>query len=197
MKEHNFDLNTHIGGWYIPEKQCDELIDFFHTHPELLTKGHITRLGKKFVDKDVKDSLEFSIHWGHHDGIIGKYRKNLHECMLNYIEKYKEVFTLPKFDVREYYNFQYYEKNGGFKPWHFETGSVSNIDRCFVFMTYLNDVEDGGTEFKYQKLITPAKKGLTIIWPAYWTHTHRGQISNTKNKYIITGWYRYMENNNE
>jgi hypothetical protein len=29
-------------------------------------------------------------------------------------------------------------------------------------MTYLNDVPDGGTEFKYQKIISPAKKGLTL-----------------------------------
>ena len=36
-------------------------------------------------------------------------------------------------------------------------------------MTYLNDVKDGGTEFFYQKLKTPAKKGLTLIWP--WSHT--------------------------
>ena len=60
-------------------------------------------------------------------------------------------------------------------------------------MTYLNSVEDGGTEFKYQNLITPAKKGLTLIWPAQWTHTHRGQISGTKEKYIVTGWFNFHE----
>ena len=61
-----------------------------------------------------------------------------------------------------------------------------------VFMTYLNDVLDGGTEFKYQKLITKAKKGLTLIWPSDFTHTHKGQISNTSEKYIITGWFSYI-----
>ena len=56
-------------------------------------------------------------------------------------------------------------------------------------MTYLNNVPDGGTEFLYQKITTPAKKGLTLIWPSDWTHTHRGQISNEHEKYIATGWY--------
>ena len=56
-------------------------------------------------------------------------------------------------------------------------------------MTYLNDVDDGGTEFLYQNLITPAEKGLTLIWPAGFTHTHRGVVSQTKTKYIATGWY--------
>ena len=56
-------------------------------------------------------------------------------------------------------------------------------------MTYLNDGEDGGTEFLYQKIASPAKKGLTLIWPANWTHTHRGIISSTNEKIIITGWF--------
>ena len=55
---------------------------------------------------------------------------------------------------------------------------IAQQTRCFAFMTYLNDVSDGGTEFMYQKLISPAKKGLTMIWPSDWTHTHRGQISH-------------------
>ena len=63
--------------------------------------------------------------------------------------------------------------------------------RVLVFQTFLNDIDDGGTEFKYQKLTTPAKKGLTLIWPTDFTHTHSGQISDTHEKYIITGWFGY------
>ena len=57
-----------------------------------------------------------------------------------------------------------------------------------VWMVYLNDVEDGGTEFMYQKLKIPARKGLFLMWPSDFTHTHRGIISQTKEKYILTGW---------
>ena len=64
----------------------------------------------------------------------------------------------------------------------------SSGNRILVFMTYLNDVDDGGTDFKYQNLTSPAKKGLTMIWPSDFTHTHKGQISHTKEKYIVTGW---------
>ena len=57
-------------------------------------------------------------------------------------------------------------------------------------MTFLNDLTDeGGTEFLYQDLKVEPKKGLTLIWPSYWTHTHRGVISKTQEKYIVTGWY--------
>jgi hypothetical protein len=73
-----------------------------------------------------------------------------------------------------------------------ESGELKqNMDRVLVFMTYLNDVKDGGTHFKYQKVTTPAIKGLTIIWPPDWTHTHKGQISDDK-KIIATGWFRLI-----
>ena len=60
-------------------------------------------------------------------------------------------------------------------------------------MTYLNDVPDGGTEFLYQNIKTKAQKGLTLIWPAHFTHTHRGIVSKTQPKYIITGWWSFDE----
>jgi len=68
---------------------------------------------------------------------------------------------------------------------------MRNTNRVLVFMTFLNDVDDGGTEFFYQNITAPAVKGLTLIWPPYFTHVHRGQISNTKEKYILTGWYAF------
>ena len=60
-------------------------------------------------------------------------------------------------------------------------------------MTYLNNVKDGGTQFLYQNYTTEAIKGKTVIWPTAWTHTHRGKISTTEEKYIITGWYDFHE----
>jgi hypothetical protein len=56
-------------------------------------------------------------------------------------------------------------------------------------MIYLNDVEDGGTEFMKQKHTEKAEAGKLIIWPADWTHAHRGEVSTTKTKYILTGWF--------
>ena len=66
--------------------------------------------------------------------------------------------------------------------------------RKLVFMTYVNNVENGGTEFYYQDIKCPAKKGLTLIWPADWTHTHRGVVDESNEKMIITGWFNYEDN---
>ena len=60
-------------------------------------------------------------------------------------------------------------------------------------MTYLNDVEKGGgTEWIHQKLKVKPEKGKTVIWPAEWTHTHRGIVAPKETKYIATGWYGYI-----
>ena len=41
------------------------------------------------------------------------------------------------------------------------------------------------------KIKTKAKKGLTLIWLDF-THTHKGVVSKTKEKYIVTGWFVYI-----
>ena len=61
-------------------------------------------------------------------------------------------------------------------------------------MTYLNDVEDcGETKFKLQNLKVKAEKGKTVIWPADWTHTHCGVVAPTQEKYIVTGWFSFVD----
>ena len=85
---------------------------------------------------------------------------------------------------------QHYKPGQGFKSWHCERMSKEN--RCLVFMTFLNTVPSGGTQFKYQNLTVPAKKGLTLIWPTDFTHTHKGQITQKHEKYIITGWFGFI-----
>jgi len=62
-----------------------------------------------------------------------------------------------------------------------------------VFMTFLNTCKHAGTMFYYQNKTYECKKGDTLIWPAAWTHTHKGVISNKQktDKYIATGWYYY------
>ena len=67
--------------------------------------------------------------------------------------------------------------------------SFPQVSRILVFMTYLNDVTDEGeTEWVYQDVKIQPKKGLSVMWPSEFTHTHRGIPSKTQEKYISTGW---------
>ena len=94
--------------------------------------------------------------------------------------------------ITENFNLQKYNPGQGFHVWHCERAQT-NSDRMLVFMTYLNDVADGGeTEFFYQKYKIQPKKGLTLLWPTDWTYTHRGCVSMSQEKYIATGWFSYV-----
>lgn len=69
---------------------------------------------------------------------------------------------------------------------------METTTRMLVWMTYLNDVTDGGgTKFIYQDETVQARKGRTLIWPSDFTHTHVGVVSPAQDKYIITGWLNY------
>ena len=97
--------------------------------------------------------------------------------------------------IKEGFNIQHYKPNEGYFSWHTErTSTISeNCNRHLVFMAYLNDVDNQGeTEFYHQKLKVKPRKGLTLIWPADWTHTHRVITSPIQEKYIITGWLSYI-----
>ena len=54
---------------------------------------------------------------------------------------------------------------------------------------YLNDIEQGGeTEFPMHGLRIKPKTGRLIIWPAAYTHPHRGNPPYQRKSYI-TGWF--------
>jgi len=83
---------------------------------------------------------------------------------------------------------------GGYHVWHPEQGNGDQANRCLVYSAYLNTIEEAGeTEFLYQQIRIPPKENTMILWPAGFTHTHRGNVVHgNKSKYIITGWF-YLE----
>ena len=92
------------------------------------------------------------------------------------------------------FNIQKYDDGGHFRKLHAERTSLHTLHRVFAWMTYLNDVPEGGeTEFPMYGLKIKPEKGKTLIWPAEWTHAHKGAVVAKGNKYIITGWMHYPD----
>jgi len=81
----------------------------------------------------------------------------------------------------------------GYHIWHCEQNEGDMANRILAYSLYLNTLEEncaGETEFLYQKLRVPPKENSMVIWPAAYTHTHRGNVVHgDKAKYIITGWF--------
>ena len=90
------------------------------------------------------------------------------------------------------FNVQKYSKGDHFSAIHTERAGLSGSNRLFAWMTYLNNVEDGGaTNFSHYDIKIKPEIGKTLIWPAEWTHAHSGEILNNGEKYIITGWMNF------
>jgi hypothetical protein len=176
---------------------CDKLIDLWreaNKQGRLAAGGFQTENGT-IVDKDIKDSLDLFITGATRSPIVDEYLRQLWQVTIKYADKFPYCKHYAGWRMVEGINLQYYPPGGGFKIWHTErTGkNFPSSARHLVWMTYLNDVNDGGgTEFFHQNLTTPARKGSTLIWPVDWTYTHRGQVSPTEEKWVITGWYSFI-----
>jgi len=192
MKEYELDNDTLMGAWFMPKKLCNDITK--KMNESALVPGMMYNTGHgQVIDKTAKESFEMAVHYADDNEPWKTYKTKLLDILKLYNKKYPDMNNNAEFGLGEPFNTQKYPIGGGFKIWHYENDfRTFNYDRCLVFMTYLNDVEDGGTSFKYQGIDIPAKKGLTLIWPADWTHTHRGMISKTKEKYIGTGWINFL-----
>lgn len=187
-------MTNFIGKSYIDKNLCDDLIDYFESSDKKF-KGTFL-IGKGYdEDYDPKKKDTTEIHFKPQDTILfDTYMNELNKCLEKYKKEYiycdegQEIWGLEPWP-----KIQRYKPKQGYHIWHNENaGSKSTYKRHLVFMTYLNTVTSGGeTGFWDQKVKIKPKKGLTLIWPATWTHTHKGYPPVKQNKYIVTGWWQH------
>ena len=193
------DQINFIGCWNIEnDKLCENIIEFFENHKDLQRSG-ITGYGK---DEKAKKSIDISIE---PKNLLSKefsdfkeYFKELFACSCDYKKQWPflkdniKTLDIPRFNVQKY------EAGGHYALLHSERNTSQSMHRVFAWMTYLNDVEDGGnTYFEHFDLSIKPEKGKTIIWPSEWTHAHKGEVLNEGVKYIITGWMQFPFYSNE
>ena len=189
VKEESIDSDF-IRGYYIDKSLCDNIIESFEANNNLTTPG----LSGGAIRENIKKSEDQLLKEYPH--LYKRYMNKLQGVVSEYINEYEWCDMYNPFDVDDLTNIQKYVPNNGFFGWHTErAGNHPEIqNRHLVFMTYLNDVTDAGeTEWLYQQIKIKPKKGLTVIWPADWTFTHRGVTSPTQTKYIVTGWLSYID----
>ena len=185
-----------IGIWDLENNElCKNIINFFETNIDLQKDG-TTGDGKK---TELKKTTDINIHPNNlkeekflH---IKEYIKALHNCYLDYQEQWP--FLKDKINTVDIptFNIQRYNPGDHFSHIHTERSSLNSLHRVFAWMTYLNDVDDGGnTHFTHYDLKIKPEIGKTLIWPAEWTHAHAGQILKKHKKYIITGWMCFSFN---
>ena len=165
----------------LSHEQCKIVIDSFERSPHK-KKGEVG-LGKH---TRVKNSTDIGVYGQKDDLILNQvYPKFLH---------YKEnahpfLKILQCVDIDAGYNLQRYKDDEGYFLWHCEH-SPTEQRRVLAWMVYLNDAQCG-TEWMHPYYLSEHKEGSLFIWPALWTHAHRGVTPNIGLKYIATGWCSY------
>ena len=181
-----------IGCWNIDNPNlCLSIIEFFENNPQLHVKGSVTS-----GDKNAKKTTDLTIFPNdlkkENFSIFKEYFNQLYNCYADYQLQWpflKEHFST--LDISSF-NVQKYNPGDHFSVIHCERDSV-NMHRVFAWMTYLNDIkaENGATYYSHYDVKIKPEKGKTLIWPAEWTHAHKGEVLNKGNKYIITGWMHF------
>ena len=181
-----------IGSWSIePVSICDDLISYFETNTHKQRSG---RTGG--INLERKDSIDITINPKEiilpGNEVFKLYFDQLLECYKDYVKEWTFLKGISERLEISSFNLQRYKTGQHFKKIHTERSSLENLHRIFAFMTYLNDVDKGGsTYFSHYELEIQPRKGLTLIWPAEWTHAHKGNVIKQGSKYIITGWINF------
>jgi len=194
LQENNLNPNF-IGSWMMePTSVCDRLMDYFELHQGKQKKG-MTGAG---MNLDYKNSTDISVFPNEislpGNEVFEEYFKNLFDCHKDYIAQWPFLKVLAKNLEIGRFNLQRYQSGEHFSLLHTERSSLNTLHRLFAWMTYLNDVDvdnGGATSFSHYGVEVQPKKGLTLIWPAEWTHAHSGQVLQEGSKYIITGWMHF------
>ena len=179
---------------------CRSLIELFEIDKERQHRGVIRRQGEVISADEHKISTDISfIPNDVHDKLWGKSLQKV----INVVEKarqdwiaqyYMGLDFVDPFEINFTFNMQRFLPGEGYHKFHSERASWGTRDRVGVWMIYLNDVTDRGwTEFFYQQHYEVPKVGKIVCWPCDWTHTHRGVISPTETKYILTGWFTFVD----
>lgn len=176
------------------DEYCDNLIEYFKNAEE----GGMTRSRQQHeeANKLDKDDLSvyipsFPLEHSQKEFMIEFNRVFWGRCYKQYAEKYNILSSLS--EHKSYtIKIQKTKPGQGYHLWHCEASDKNMSNRLLAWTAYLNDdFEAGETEFLYQQYRYKPSKGDCIIFPAAYTHTHRGNPPIGGDKYIITGWVEF------
>lgn len=174
----------------LSKKNCEIIIKLFDVCE---SNGNVTT-GQKY-DRGIGSLSrnDFYIGTWEFPMVRALINEKVYECFNHYK---KEFFQIESANIDfDEVKIQRTPIRGGFHDWHCEIGDIKTIERCLVWMIYLNDIpeNEGETEFLWQKLRVQPKQGRLVMWPAFFTHVHRGNPVYSCSKYVATGWGNYND----
>lgn len=175
---------------------CNEVIKYFDNMNEagFSTDRQQWQGTPKMMKEDdslnasFENEVDFTFSKYIHSEFLDKFWENIYPL---YANNYSALDDLASHMVYSQ-KIQKTKIGGGYHVWHCEQSDRGTANRILTFVLYLNDVEEGGeTEFLYQGKRVSPEAGTVVIFPASFTHTHRGNPPLSNEKYLLTGWVEF------
>ena len=170
-----------------------DMKDFILIKKNFFSKDKCNLLIEKFKDKvspverkrlayeavDMEDTVVFN-----------EIASNVKPFVRAYIKKFPEVnLTWGRWALTTM-RFKKFNPGKAFTTWHSEH-SHHYPTRILNFQLYLSS-HNCGTKF-YNGKVIKSETGKAVIFPSYFTHTHKGQrCPNNKTRYLITGYFNFL-----
>jgi len=178
------------------QKECEDTIKLFenyhktgYTYSRLSESNSILNL-KDDTALDIIPSIE--LDWD--PGFINSFHSRFYDYIYPIYNTQYPILQFLRKHKSKYIKIQKTAPTQGYHIWHCEHDACEDSSNKFLtWILYLNDVEEGGeTEFLYQSLRFKPKAGTFVLFPAHFTHTHRGNPPLSGVKYIATGWIEFL-----
>jgi hypothetical protein len=176
----------------LSKEDCANIIEIFEND----LKNKICGSGDTQFVRDKRERHDYQQFYKSNDlsnSVVLKVNESLNKAINLYAEEFWIVKQINATSLE--IKLQKTPPRGGYHVWHCEQGAKSLADRVLAWTIYLNDIPsgEGETEFLWQGLRVQPKVGTVSIFPASFTHTHRGNPVYSCDKYIATGWYTLYE----
>lgn len=174
---------------FISDDYCDDIWNYFFENIE--NAGNRQNIGGNHISE--KNDLFMHLN---NEKIKKIFTHDFFsEAYAEYARKYFLLETHPIHKIN-HYKIQFTKKTHGYHIWHCENNFAYSDEknRLLAYALFLNDVNFGGElEFLNQGLRINPKKGSLVIFPAFFTHIHRGNPPISNHKMIMTGWVEIVE----
>jgi hypothetical protein len=181
----------------INPEECNRIISCFENMKQLGFTRSRQELNEGFAHEKQDEAVtpygnDYIVFPGS-NSVVSTLVEKLWECYKDYSNVYSILNSSSKVGILGL-KIQKTSPGEGYHVWHYENPGRTFSHRQLAFSFYLNTVDEGGeTEFLYLKKRIHSIEGRLVLWPAGFTHTHRGNQPLSGDKYIVTGWIEWMD----
>ena len=167
----------------LTKEECDQIIDYGKSlDMDIYDKGRYYYSDIMRRKTMMEDAFSPSVLQPAYHALV-KLKKS-------YIKSFPEVNNLDPWTL-DYVRFKWWKPEDHYDKWHSEHDFCQPY-RTLSFLLYLSD-NNCSTHFRrHQSVATRAGRG--IMFPAYFTHEHRGeQCKDGLDRYMLSGYYSFYE----